>query len=124
MRHINKLLISGGIIGGAFLGTMLIAPDAFAQVKEAIDQVKPADPAGGKEVGTIVTDVINIMLYVVGILSVIMIIFAGIRYATSAGAPDKVKSAKDTMLYSVVGLVIAIFAFAIVNFVLKGVGVQ
>lgn len=70
-----------------------------------------------------VTQAINIMLFIIGIISVVMIIFAGIKYATSAGAPDKVKSAKDTMLYSVVGLLIALLAYAIVNFVLKGIGV-
>ncbi len=70
-----------------------------------------------------VTKAINIMLFIIGIISVIMIIFSGIKYATSAGAPDKVKSAKETMLYSVVGLVIALFAYALVNFVLKSVGV-
>ena len=71
-----------------------------------------------------VTKAVNILLYIIGILCVIMIIFSGIKYATSAGATDKVKSAKDTLMYSVVGLIIAIFAFAIVNFVLKGIGVS
>lgn len=72
----------------------------------------------------VVTKAVNILLFIIGILSVIMIIFSGIKYATSSGAPDKVKSAKDTLMYSVVGLIIALFAFAIVNFVLKGVGVN
>ena len=71
-----------------------------------------------------VTKAVNILLYIIGILCVIMIIFSGIKYATSAGATDKVKSAKDTLMYSVIGLIIAIFAFAIVNFVLKGIGVS
>ena len=122
MKH-NKLIITGVAIISVTLMTMMGALDASAQIGEALKQVGEADPTGGKEVGTVVVDVINLMLYIIGILSVIMIIFSGIKYATSAGATDKVKSAKDTLIYSVVGLIIAIFAFAIVNFVLKGVGI-
>ena len=122
MKH-NKLIITGVAIISVTLMTMMGALDASAQIGDALTQVGEADPTGGKEVGTVVVDVINLMLYIIGILSVIMIIFSGIKYATSAGATDKVKSAKDTLIYSVVGLIIAIFAFAIVNFVLKGVGI-
>lgn len=60
---------------------------------------------------------INTMLFVLGIIAVIMIIVGGIRYTTSAGDASRVKAAKDTIMYSVVGLVVAIMAFAIVNFV-------
>ena len=123
MKH-NKLIITGVAIISVTLMTMMGALDASAQIGDALTQVGEADPTGGKEVGTVVVDVINLMLYIIGILSVIMIIFSGIKYATSAGATDKVKSAKDTLIYSVVGLIIAIFAFAIVNFVLKGIGVS
>ena len=69
----------------------------------------------------LVTKVVNILLYVIGIVSVIMIIIGGIMYATSSGAAEKVKNAKNTILYSVVGLVIAIFAYAIINWVLGNV---
>ena len=61
--------------------------------------------------------IVNIMLTILGILAVIMIIFGGIRYTTSAGDASRVKAAKDTIMYSVVGLVVAILAYAIVNFV-------
>lgn len=69
-----------------------------------------------------VTNIINIMLFVIGILCVIMIIWGGIRYTISNGASDKVKDAKNTILYAVVGLVIAIIAYALVNWVFDTVG--
>ena len=72
--------------------------------------------------GGMVTDIINIMLFVIGILCVIMIIWGGIRYTISNGASDKVKDAKNTILYAVVGLVIAIIAYALVNWVFDTVG--
>jgi hypothetical protein len=66
--------------------------------------------------------VINVMLWIVGVASLIMLVFGGIRYATSAGNDKQVKGAKDTIMYAVIGLVVAIFGFAIVNFVVNNVG--
>ena len=66
----------------------------------------------------LITQVVNILLWVIGIISVVMIIIGGIRYATSNGDSNQVTGAKNTIMYAVVGLVIAIFAYAIVNFVL------
>lgn len=63
-------------------------------------------------------NIINLLLTVIGIISVIMIIIGGIRYTTSGGDGGQTKSARDTIVYAVVGLVIAIMSFAIVNFVL------
>lgn len=63
-------------------------------------------------------NVANVLLYVLGAIAVIMIIYGGIRYVTSGGDSSHVKAAKDTILYSVIGLVVAILAYAIVNFVL------
>ena len=61
--------------------------------------------------------VINIILFIVGIIAVIMIIIGGIRYTTSNVDASGIQSAKNTIMYAVVGLVIAMLAFAIVNFV-------
>ena len=65
---------------------------------------------------------INIILWVVGVAAVIVIVVAGLKYVTSSGNPSAVSSAKTTILYAVIGLVIAITAYAIVNFVLKSFG--
>lgn len=74
---------------------------------------------GGLE--TIVRTIISTIIFVVGILAVIMIILGGISYATSQGDSSKVKKGKDTILYGIVGLVISILAYAIVQFVLRAV---
>jgi len=65
---------------------------------------------------------INLMLFVVGILAIFMLIFGGIRYVISGGAADKVKDAKNTILYAIVGLVVAILGYAIVQWVISVVG--
>ncbi len=60
----------------------------------------------------------NVLLFILGAIAVIMIIIGGIRYATSNGDASSTKAAKDTILYAVVGLIVAILAYAIVSFVL------
>ena len=64
---------------------------------------------------------INVVLGVLGLLAVIVIIYGGFMYTTSAGDATKIKKAKDTIMYGVVGLVIALLAYAIVNFVVSSI---
>lgn len=66
---------------------------------------------------SMVGTVISIILMVAGVAAVIMIIVGGIRYTLSGGDASAIQSAKNTILYSVIGLIVAILAFAIVNFV-------
>ena len=68
--------------------------------------------------GGVITTITNTLLFIVGALAVIMIIFGGIRYATSAGNASSVTAAKNTILYALVGLIVAFLAFAAVNWVL------
>lgn len=62
---------------------------------------------------------INILSAIVGVISVVMIIVGGLRYVTSGGSDTSVTSAKNTILYAVIGLVIVAMAQVIVHFVLK-----
>ena len=62
--------------------------------------------------------VVNWLLIIAGIVAVGFIIFAGIRYVTSGGDAEKVKKAKSTLLYAIIGLIIAALALVIVNLVL------
>ena len=68
--------------------------------------------------GCAFTTVVNTALFVIGSISVLMLIYGGIRYTISGGNEKSVTAAKNTILYAVVGIVIAILAFAIVNFVI------
>ena len=80
----------------------------------------PAQLFGGE--GSIFTTVVNIMLFIIGAICVIMLIWGGIRYTTSAGNAANVTAAKNTIMYAIIGLIIAFLAFAIVNWVLTSVG--
>ena len=60
----------------------------------------------------------NVLLFIIGAISVIMLIIGGIRYTVSNGDSAAVTSAKNTILYAVIGIVVAILAYALVNFVI------
>lgn len=78
-----------------------------------------ADINNDSQLTTMATNIINTALMIVGVLAVAMIIFSGISYVTSAGDKAKTTKAKNTLIYSIVGLVVAISAYAIVNFVIS-----
>lgn len=67
---------------------------------------------------TTLNQIINVIIGVIGFIAVIVIILGGVQYTTSAGDSGKVKKAKDTIMYGIIGLVIALLAYSIVNFVL------
>ncbi len=71
----------------------------------------------GNQVDNIIKTVIDILSLAVGVVSVIMIIVGGLRYVISSGESGSVTSAKNTILYAVVGLVIVALAQIIVRFV-------
>ena len=75
--------------------------------------------AAGDALPAFIKDIINILLFLIGAIAVIMIIIGGIRYVTSNGDQGQVTGAKNTILYAIVGLVVAIMAYAIVNFVVS-----
>lgn len=69
-------------------------------------------------IGGILKNVINVMLYLAGTIAVIMVVIGGIRYITSDGDSNKANQAKNTIIYAVVGIVVSLMSFAIVNFVI------
>jgi hypothetical protein len=66
----------------------------------------------------IIKTAVNILSIIVGIVAVIMIIVGGFRYITSGGNAERVKSAQNTILYAIIGLVVVALAQVIVRFVL------
>lgn len=119
----------------AIAGTMTFAPAALAATtttdqnsanKTAICEGVGLtggncnDSSGPSVEGTIKL-VVNILSWVVGIIAVIMVIVGGLKYVTSSGDASNVTSAKNTVLYAVVGLVVVALAQVLVRFVLTKV---
>lgn len=76
---------------------------------------------GTEKVNSLITQIVNIFSLVVGIISVIMIIYGGFRYVTSGGDSSNVSNAKNTIIYAIIGLVVVALAQFIVQFVLDKV---
>lgn len=95
-----------------------------AQIKDFLDQgARQTDESGAEtppeeSVNNIITTVINVLSLVIGVIAVIMIIIGGFKYITSSGDAGNVTSAKNTILYAVVGLVVVALAQIIVRFVI------
>lgn len=67
--------------------------------------------------GTLAHTIVTTFTYIVGVISVIMLIVAAFKYVTSGGESSKVSSAKNTLIYALVGIVVVIAAQVIVSFV-------
>lgn len=104
------------------LGVFALAPVSYAACSGAANCINSGlkSTGGGSsktDIGDVIKTVVNVLLFLVGSLSVIMIIVGGIKYTVSNGDSSSVSSAKNTIMYAVVGLLVSIFAYAIVNFV-------
>lgn len=76
--------------------------------------------SGETQVNGIIKTIVEVLLMAVGAISIIMIVIGGILFALSSGDAQKAAKARSTILYAVVGLIVSIFASAIVNFVFDG----
>ncbi len=126
-----SIIVALGLAAPAFVPTLVsAAADGGPSIKQGLcnganlsfsgeDQACLDDDTGAaSEVDGIITTVIDIFSLVVGIVSVIMIIYGGFRYITSGGESGGITTAKNTILYAIVGLVIVALAQLIVRFVL------
>lgn len=121
-KKLQAIIVSTFAVLG--LVAVPLAPAALAAPADSIKQ--GVTGIGGEESQPKLEDgiktIVNVLLFILGAIAVIMIIIGGIRYTTSNGDAGNIKSAKDTILYAVVGLVVAILAYAIVNFVIGAFG--
>lgn len=97
----------------------------LARIVNAFIAVVPDFANGPKDLGlpTVsaekgLSSILNIVFTILGLLSVIFIIIGGVKYTLSGGDSAGIKSAKETITYAIVGLIVALLAFGIVNYVL------
>lgn len=128
----KKLILSICAVVATVLGlggVAALSPVAAEPAYAVTVNSKPSDYVSGVNGGTaasgnlmdLIKKIINVVLGVVGIIAVVMMIIGGISFITSQGDAGKVTKARNTILYGVVGLIVALLAFAIVNFVLTNI---
>lgn len=122
MKNITKAAFVITLLAGLLLVPAGVVHADAGQVFNEACSASNNNPAvcGGNNTGIfgVIKIVINVLLMIAGTIAVIMIIVGGIKYVTSSGDQAHVKSAKDTILYSVIGLAVTILSFAIVNYVI------
>lgn len=124
MKKVIRTLTTSTLltVGAVMALTLGLGPLADAQ---SLSTQGGADAAKGAEQPTnlvgatgVFSTVTNVLLFIIGAVAVIMIIIGGLRYITSGGNSANVTAAKNTILYALVGVIVAILAFAAVNFVI------
>jgi hypothetical protein len=91
--------------------------DILAQAKVDISPLPKVDATGTK-----LQAILSIVFATTGAIALLIITIAGFRYVLSRGDPNAVAGAKNAIIYAVVGLIVSISAFAIVTFVVNGIG--
>ena len=102
-------LEAGG--GGGSVGT--VGENARAGVSNV-------NPGANTDLMSMIRTILNVIFGIIGIIAVIMIVIGGVYYTTSQGDADKTKKGKNTIMYGIIGLVVVLLSFAIVNYVLSG----
>jgi len=128
VTKIKKLLSAAIVVPAMVFGVSLLLQPAPAQAAFDMGLSEGASSAQGKDQqgdasslfgdggqGGIFRTITNVMLFIIGAVSVIMLIIGGLRYVVSGGESTAVQNAKNTILYAIV---VAILAYAVVNFVI------
>jgi hypothetical protein len=139
MKNVVMLIVSSVFLVGAL--SLALAPSVYAmtpstapasttssenaaanqicQGASQADGSSGCDSTGtGVKVNTLINTIVNLLSWVIGVIAVIMIIFGGFKFVTSAGDSGKVTSARSTIIYALIGLVIVALAQTLVKFVL------
>ncbi len=131
MNRIIKKSLQGLLLVPALaLGVSVVAPVLQPSAVHAVETDCAAPTTGGISggvkcaksadqpgslfgTGGIFSTIVNVLLFIIGAVAVVMLIYGGFRYVMSGGDASAVTAAKNTILYAVVGIIVALLAYAI-----------
>lgn len=124
-KTIRQAMLALLLVPALALGVSVLAGDVSPVAAADLSLQGGADSAKGDDQpanlfdgdSAIFKTVTNVLLFLVGAIAVIMLIIGGIRYVVSGGDQSNVTAAKNTILYAIVGIIVAVLAYAAVNFV-------
>jgi Type IV secretion system pilin len=131
MKSARTIIVTSALFALAFaplLGTGLAAAasatSAKGEVCQGLGEASGNCTAGqNSELNTAMTNALNVLSVIAGFTAIVMIIISGIRFMTAAGDPSGIASARTSLIYALVGLVVVAMAQFIVHFVLGRTGV-
>lgn len=130
-KSIKSAIVGLLLVPAMAMGSLLVPMTALAACEGLTGAALGACQAKGDDQATdlfanggVFQTITNTALFLIGAISVIMLIYGGIRYTISMGDAKNVEAAKNTIMYAVIGIVVALLAYAIVNFVLTSLIAQ
>ena len=136
ITYMKRYVVAAGLV---LVGTIILATTAAPQVVSAQNYTPKKDLCGGADLkldqgdcspngenpstklNDLIATIVNVLSILVGVLAVIMIIWGGFKFIASGGDSNQVASARQTILYAIVGLLIVAFAQVFVRFILDRV---
>ena len=134
MKTLTKLshnATKAGLLALSFAPTMAHAADGVGTCTDTNPGTSSDPLASGAQCGSstsnatdlfgvngIFNQAANVLIFLIGAVSVLVLIYGGFQYVTSTGDKSRVENAKNTILYAIIGIVVAILAYAIVSFVI------
>lgn len=88
----------------------------------AAGSVTIANPLGTSDFQALITKLLNVVFSIVGLVAIVMIVYGGFQIMISGGEEKKYEQAKKTITYAVVGLVVVILSYSILNFIVSAFG--
>jgi hypothetical protein len=121
---LKQVLLVSGLTVITIVAFSLLTSTAGAQLINPGDVPQNISQATGGEgsARALVLNIVNFFLGFLGIIAVIMIIYGGIMYVTAGGDQTKIDNAKKIIMYAIVGIIIVLISFALVNTVIQGAG--
>ncbi len=108
-----KKAVTSAVIG---LSLALAAPAFLKEIYRIMGKNTPASaPVASKEISQIILDTLNVLLGVIGTLSILMLVVGGIMYMTAGGDDARADTAKKTIQYAIIGLIVALVSLVIVT---------
>lgn len=107
-----KAAVTTAIIG---LAIAVAAPTFLFEIYNVMGGTQPAAAAGAKPLSEILLSVLQVLLGIIGTLSVLMLVIGGIMYMTSGGDSSRADTAKSTIQYAIIGLIVAILSLVVVS---------
>ena len=119
MQKLRAFLLAGLLAAIPFMGFAL--PVHAVDIGSGLDDIGDQAELSGAELPEVIGTLIKVFLSILGIIFLILTLYAGFLWMTAAGNPDKVGKAKTLLAQAVIGLILILASYAISQFVVEAI---
>ncbi len=121
MQKFKAFLLAGLLAALPFIGFAMPA-QAAVDIGRGLGDVGDEAGLSDAELPEVIGTLINVFLSILGIIFLVLVLYAGFLWMTAAGSPDKVTKAKTLLAQAIIGMILILASFAISNFVVDAIG--